>query len=79
MSSLKELQELIKERYDIDPATLDVDLSMREQGLDSLALAEFLFDVEDRFSLSLPDTADHADTLSGLAALIDRLRAQQAA
>lgn len=79
MSSLMELQALIQEKYNIDPATLDVNLSMREQGLDSLAVAEFLFEVEDRLGLNLPDVQDQVDTLAGLAELVDRVRAQQAA
>ena len=79
MSSLKELQDLIHEKYNIDPATLDVHLSMREQGLDSLAVAEFLFEVEDRLGLSLPDLPDQVDSLAGLAELVDRVRAQQTA
>ena len=40
MSSLKQLQDLIQEKYKIDPATLDPDASMLDQGVDSLALAE---------------------------------------
>lgn len=79
MSSLKELQSLIHEKYSIDPATLDVHLSMREQGLDSLAVAEFLFEVEDRLGLSLPDVPDQVDSLAGLAELVDRVRTQQTA
>lgn len=79
MSSLKELQDLIHEKYNIDPATLDVHLSMREQGLDSLAVAEFLFEVEDQLGLSLPDVPDQVDSLAALAELVDRVRAQQTA
>ena len=51
MSSLKQLQHLIQEKYKIDPATLDPDASMLDQGIDSLALAEFLFDIEDHFGI----------------------------
>lgn len=79
MSSLKELQDLIQEKYNIDPATLDVNQSMREQGLDSLAVAEFLFEVEDRLGLNLPDLPDQVDSLAALAALVDRVRTQQTA
>ncbi|REV41458.1 acyl carrier protein, partial [Mycobacterium tuberculosis] len=50
MSSLKELQDLIHEKYGIEPSKLDPHASMRETGgLDSLALAEFLFAIEDHF------------------------------
>jgi acyl carrier protein len=52
---------------------------MREQGLDSLAVAEFLFEVEDRLGLTLPEEHLQIETLAGLAELIDRLRPKQAA
>ncbi|HVO05153.1 MAG TPA: acyl carrier protein [Burkholderiaceae bacterium] len=79
MSSLGDLQNIIREKYDIEPGALDPNLSMREQGLDSLAVAEFLFEVEDRLKLTLPDEHQQVETLAGLAALIDRLRAEQVA
>ena len=79
MSSLGDLQNIIREKYNIEPSALDPHASMREQGLDSLAVAEFLFEVEDRLNLRLPDEHLQIDTLAGLAELIDRLRAKQLA
>jgi len=79
MGSLQDLQNIIRDKYHLDPATLDPHLPMREQGLDSLAVAEFLFEVEDRLGLTLPDSHMEIDTLAGLAELIDTLRAKQAA
>lgn len=75
MSSLKELQDLIHEKYGIDPATLDHHASMREKGLDSLALVEFLFAVEDHFHINMPDADSNVDTLAQLAAVVDKVRA----
>jgi len=79
MSSLKELQDLIQEKYGIDPATLDPQASMRGAGIDSLALVEFLFEVEDRFGISVPDECSNVDTLAQLAQVVDQMRAKQAA
>jgi acyl carrier protein len=79
MSSLKELQDLIQEKYGIEPSALDPRASIRGAGLDSLALVEFLFAVEDRFGISLPDQQTELDTLADLAALVDGLRATQKA
>jgi len=79
MSSLKELQDLIQQKYGIDPATLDPNASIRGAGLDSLALVEFLFEVEDKFALSLPEEYSNIDTLAELAKVVDDLRAAQAA
>lgn len=75
MSSLKELQDLIQEKYGIEPSTLDPNASMRDKGFDSLALVEFLFAVEDHFKITMPDTDTNIDTLAELAAVVDKLRA----
>jgi acyl carrier protein len=79
MGSLQHLQDIIRDKYNLDPSAFDPHLSMREQGLDSLAVAEFLFEVEDRLGLTLPDEHMQVETLAGLAELIDRTRAEQAA
>ncbi len=79
MSSLKELQDLIHEKYGLEGAALDPDASMKETGLDSLALAEFLFAVEDHFAISLPDDDPDIDSLRKLADLVDRVRAAKTA
>ena len=78
MSSLKELQDLIQEKYGIDAATLDPHASMRDKGLDSLALVEFLFAVEDHFHISMPDADSNVDTLAELAVVVDRVLAAKA-
>ena len=77
MSSLKELQELIQEKYGIEVSALDPQASMREKGFDSLALAEFVFAIEDRFAITMPDDDPNIDTLAALAAVVDRVRAAQ--
>ena len=79
MSSLKELQDLIQEKYGMDPATLDPHASMREKGFDSLALVEFLFAIEDKFGISMSDEDSNIDTLADLATAVDKVRAAQAA
>ena len=78
MSSLKELQELIQEKYGTEMAALDPHDSMREKGLDSLALVEFVFAIEDHFSITIPDNDPDVDTLAKLAALVDSIKASQA-
>lgn len=79
MSSLKELQEMIHAKYGIEAAALDPHASMREKGIDSLALVEFLFAVEDHYAISVPDEYSSIDTLAELAAVVDKVRAQPTA
>ncbi|CAN7156539.1 phosphopantetheine-binding protein [Variovorax sp. LjRoot290] len=79
MSSLKVLQDLIHEKYGIEAAALDPHASMRDKGFDSLTLVEFVFAIEDHFSISITDDdANSVDTLAGLAAMVDKVRMAQA-
>ncbi|MBT2299573.1 acyl carrier protein [Variovorax paradoxus] len=79
MSSLKVLQDLIHEKYGIEAAALDPHASMRDKGFDSLTLVEFVFAIEDHFSISITDDdANSVDTLAGLAAVVDKVRMAQA-
>jgi acyl carrier protein len=77
MNSLQELQVLIQEKYGLDAEALDPHESMRASGVDSLALVEFLFEVEDRYGISIPDNKPDLDTLAELAVIVDRLRTKQ--
>jgi acyl carrier protein len=78
-STLQELQDLIHEKFGIDKADLDPTASMREKGFDSLSLVECLFAIEDKYAISMRDEDSNIDTLGELAAVVDKLRAQQAA
>ena len=75
-STLKELQDLIQEKYGLDASQVDAHASLRASGVDSLALVEFIFDVEDRMGVTVPDDNPTMDTLAELAQAIDRARAK---
>lgn len=78
MSSLQELRELIQDKYGIAATELDPDTPMRDKGFDSLAYAEFLFEIEDRFGITMPDPDPSIETLSQLAAVVDKTIAEKA-
>lgn len=79
MSSLEEIQDLIQKKYGVEPGALDPHASMREHGIDSLTLVEFLFAVEDHYGISVPEKYSDVDTLADLAAAVDEIRASQVA
>ena len=76
--TLPALRRLITEKFGIDGEAIDANASVANAGIDSLALAELLFDIEDHFGVSLPDTRDGVDSLRGLADLIAQLRSTPA-
>jgi acyl carrier protein len=79
MSTLQSLQSLIEKKYGLGPEALDPNANMRESGIDSLALVEFLFDIEETYGVSIPENESQVETLAGLATLLDQLLAAKAA
>lgn len=79
MSSLKQLQDLVQEKYGVDASQLDSNSSLRGAGLDSLTMVEYLFAVEDHYGISLPDLPPELDTLAELALVVDGILATKAA
>lgn len=74
MSTLIELKTLIQNTFGIEADKLEADAPLADYGLDSLALAELLFTVEEHFNIDLPDDRSDVKTLAGLAGLIDELK-----
>ena len=79
MSSLAEIQVLIQRKYGLGSTLLGATASMSGRGVDSLALVELLYDVEDHFGISVPESHSGIDTLTELAAVVDQLVAAKAA
>jgi len=63
---------LVKD-YKLDPGELTLDAQLEDLGLDSLGMAELVFDIEDKFGLCVPDTAVSLTTLGEVVGFIDDL------
>ena len=50
-----EVRRILKENFDVDAAHLRPDATLESLGLDSLTLMEFVFAVEDRYSIRVPE------------------------
>ena len=89
METLETLRQMIIEEFEIDPEKVQPDTDLTTLGIDSLSIAEFIFDVEDKFKVELPDprvevrdlqavkSAAPFTTLRELAAQLDHLIAAQ--
>ena len=73
MSSYEFLSEILVEKYNVDPRAIGPEATLTELGLDSLSLAELLFDLEDKFEIAIPMDRADLTTLGGAAALVDEL------
>ena len=74
MSTLARLTQLIHDKFGVDIATIDADAPFASYNLDSLTVAELMFEIDDAFHVTVPDdAATSVTTLRQLATLIDGL------
>lgn len=74
MDTLKVIKELAAKQFGGEPESVDVNAPVNELGIDSLGFLEFLFELEDRFGMSIPqDSVAGVKTLAELATVIDGL------
>jgi acyl carrier protein len=78
MNTLDQLKQLIKDEFDIEPTTIDVDAPFASYDLDSLTVVELLFTIEDKFHVRVPeDAARSVTTLRELVQMLDGLMASK--
>jgi len=72
VGSQAQIVELLVQKYGVDATKVSPDATMADLGLDSLSVAEMIFDIEDLFSIEV--NADDAEfkTFGDAVALVDR-------
>jgi len=77
MTTLSKIQALLAKRFDLDIATLRPERALNELGVDSLAVIEFMFVLEDEFGINIPQDDVALDTIQDVANLIEKLVQKQ--
>lgn len=67
------LRTTLIEEYKLDPDKLTPDAPLEALGVDSLGVAELLFNVEDEFGIVLPPEAVQLPTMADVVRYIDAL------
>ncbi len=82
-STFDAISTVLVEQFHVTADTVRPDASLERLGLDSLALMEFVFAMEDRFDVRIPedrlDPRQAGVTLEALAGLLDEAVAAKAA
>lgn len=73
------LCKMLESEYSIDPSRLAPDASLQDLGIDSLGMAELLFNVEDEFGITLPPEHVDLPTVGHVVRFIDALIAARKA
>ncbi len=77
MDSLTIIREFLESRLEIAPERVLPEAKLDDLDVDSLRLAEIMFEFEDRFNLTLQRNLKSPRTVGELVALMDRLRSEQ--
>lgn len=68
---------MMAEQFELEEDKLTPDAELESLGLDSLSVIEFMFNIEDEFSIKLPDERVELKTIQDIANVVDRLVAEQ--
>jgi acyl carrier protein len=77
MSSLQTIQRMMVEQFDLKLEDLNPDAPLESLGLDSLSVIEFMFNLEDELKIKLPDERVELKTVGDVAAVVDKMIAEQ--
>ena len=77
MTTLHTIQQLLASELSLDIDSLDPARPLEELGIDSLAVIECMFKLEDKFGISVANHDANAKTLQDIANLVDRLVAEK--
>lgn len=76
-TTFERLRAILVKDYKLDPNVLTLDAELEALGIDSLGVAELLFNVEDEFGITLSPDAVQLHTLGDVVRFIDELIAVQ--
>jgi acyl carrier protein len=77
MDTLSKIQSMLSTEYDIPLEKLGPGQALAELGIDSLTTIEFMFKLEDEFSISLAEERGALTTVQDIALLVDGVRNKQ--
>jgi len=77
MTTTDRIRAMLVKDYKIDPDRLTSDARLEDLGVDSIGVAELMFNIEDEFRVTLPDEQVRLSTLGDVVNYIDTLVARQ--
>jgi len=78
-NSLSRIQSMLSEEYGLPMEKLAPEQSLADLGIDSLTTIEFMFKLEDAFSIRLSDERGNLSTVNDIATLVDNVLLRTAA
>jgi acyl carrier protein len=81
MTTMQSVQAILKANFDLAPEVLQPEAKLEDLAIDSLAVIEVMFEVEEEFKITMPSEPAamqiQLKTIGDLVAYIDKLIAEQ--
>jgi acyl carrier protein len=74
--TLSKIQSMLAKDYGLPMERLGPEQALADLGIDSLTTIEFMFKLEDEFSISLSEERGTLNTVQDIATLVDAVRAK---
>ena len=78
-TTFERLRKILAKEFEVAPELIHPAARMDQLAIDSLALIEVIFQLEDEFKISFPQEAAKLQTVGDLASCVDRLAMEQRA
>ena len=78
-TTFERLRQILAKEFDVAPELIHPAARMDELAIDSLAVIEVIFQLEDAFDISFPQERGQLQTVGDLVARVDRLVTEQRA
>lgn len=79
MDTLSQIQKMLSKEYGLPMERLAPEQPLADLGIDSLTTIEFMFKLEDQFSISLAEERGSLTTVGDIAAIVDAVLQRTAA
>lgn len=73
-NNLELIRDYLERRLDTPPENLTLASRFDEIGIDSMSLLELMFELEDKYDISLPDDVPTPETVAELVELVQKYK-----
>jgi acyl carrier protein len=74
MSTLEQIRDFLERRVDSPPGELTPETRLDQIGVDSFALLDLMFELEETFGIRLPNDLPRPETVGQVIELFERLK-----
>ena len=78
IDTLSHIQSMLSKEYDLPMERLGPEQALADLGIDSLTTIEFMFKLEDAFSIRLSEERGNLSTVNDIAVLVDAVLQRKA-